>query len=245
MNALIALPDRVGIVLSILFVTAFPVLADTYRPVEVPCPLGGANARGVEIMSQTIWDRYLDGEPIGAHGEPNPPPECPDNGLLVYKDSFSSRELSQLRDYIFSEQYQALRDQNVPTFYRLAKTLEALEAPIVDYYHLYLLALWEIPDGNETLYRHYAREAIPAYRQALKDWHQDSNSWHGEKAEAHMALAELYRRTGNFPLARQHLERTIANTTDLKYIHYGFIDYLDQLIEKRDSDPHSLGETSD
>ena len=50
-------------------------VADTYAPVEVPCPLGGRNARGVEIMSQSIWDRLLDGEPVGAHGEPNPPPE--------------------------------------------------------------------------------------------------------------------------------------------------------------------------
>ena len=65
-------------------------VADTYAPVEVPCPLGGRNARGVEIMSQSFFDRLLDGEPVGAHGEPNPPPECPDNGFLVYKDNFSA-----------------------------------------------------------------------------------------------------------------------------------------------------------
>ena len=244
MNPLIALVSRVGVGLVTLGLIVFPVLADTYRPVEVPCPLGGANARGVEIMSQTIMDRYLDGEPIGHHGEPNPPPECPDNGFLVYKDSFSNRELSQIRDYIFSEQYQALRHQSVPTFYRLAKTFEALDVPIIDYYHYYLLALWEIPDGQNTLYRRYAREAIPIYQQALKDWHQGSNIWPGEKAEAHMALAELYRRTENFGLARKHLERVIENNTDLKFIHYTFIDYLDQLIEKKDSNPHSLWGTN-
>ena len=69
-------------ILALAAVGISSVVADTYAPVEVPCPLGGRNARGVEIMSQSFFDRLLDGEPVGAHGEPNPPPECPQIPML-------------------------------------------------------------------------------------------------------------------------------------------------------------------
>ena len=242
MNLLIKLAHPAGIVLVALISVGLPVLADTYRAIEVSCPLGGVNARGVEITSQTFFDAYLDGEPIGHHGLPNPPPECPDNGFLVYKKHFSDQELARLKDYIFSKDYQSLRQPNTPVFYRLAKTLETLHSPIFDYYHYYLSALWEIPDGNDALYRHYARETIPVYQRALKDWLQHATSWPGEKAEAHMVLAELYRRIGNFALARKHLELTRENNPDFKFVHHSFIDYLDQLIKQKDSDAHSLGD---
>ena len=200
-------------------------------------------ARGVEIMSQSFFGRFLDGEPVGAHGEPNPPPECPDNGFLVYKDNFSGTELSQIREYIFSEAYQSLWRQDAPSFYRLAKTLEYQEIPIEDYYHYYLLALWEIPDGADDLYRNYAREAIPAYLAALKTLEGKVGPFIGQKIEAYMGLAEFYRRIGNFEKAQEYLDQVIEDDADLKFIHHSYVDYMGYLISKKDSDPHMISES--
>ena len=218
-------------------------VADTYAPVEVPCPLGGRNARGVEIMSQSFFDRLLDGEPVGAHGEPNPPPECPDNGFLVYKKYFSESELSQIKEYIFSEAYQSLWHQDAPSFYRLAKTLEYQEIPMEDYYHYYLLALWEIPDRADSLYRDYVRETIPAYLEALKTLEGKVGPFIGQKIEAYMGLAEFYRRIGNFEKAQEYLDQVIEDDADLKFIHHSYVDYMGYLISKKDSDAHMISES--
>ena len=230
-------------ILALAAVGISSAVADTYAPVEVPCPLGGRNARGVEIMSQSFFDRLLDGEPVGAHGEPNPPPECPDNGFLVYKKTFSESELSHIKEYIFSETYQALWRQNAPSFYRLAKTLEYQKIPIEDYYHYYLLALWEIPDRADNLYRHYARETIPAYLAALKTLEGKVGPFIGQKIEAYMGLAEFYRRIGNFEKAQEYLDQVIEDDADLKFIHHSYVDYMGYLISKKDSDAHMISES--
>ena len=73
------------------------------EPIEVECPLGGGNAKGWKILGSAIYGVLLDGRQYGAHVGPLPPPECPDNGFLVYKESFSENELIQLRKYIFSQ----------------------------------------------------------------------------------------------------------------------------------------------
>ena len=75
------------LILSVFGITSS--LKAVERPIEVECPLGGSNAKGFEVLGSALRGFLLDGRPDGGHVEPLPPPECPDNGFLVYKESFS------------------------------------------------------------------------------------------------------------------------------------------------------------
>ena len=77
----------VGMLILSVFGITFSLKA-VEQPIEVECPLGGSNAKGWEILGSAIYGVLLDGRVHGAHVGPLPPPECPDNGFLVYKESF-------------------------------------------------------------------------------------------------------------------------------------------------------------
>jgi hypothetical protein len=78
------------------------------EPITVECPLGGGLANGIETLGMYVTDKGLDGRLYGPHTESHPPPECVDNGFLVYKTDFSETELLQLEKYISSVEYQRM-----------------------------------------------------------------------------------------------------------------------------------------
>ena len=78
----------VGMLILSVFGITFSLKA-VEQPIEVECPLGGSNAKGWVILGSYHSGVGLDGKQYGAHVQPNPPPECPDNGFLVYKENFS------------------------------------------------------------------------------------------------------------------------------------------------------------
>jgi len=212
------------------------------QPIEVECPLGGSNAKGWEVLGSALRGFYLDGRPDGGHVEPLPPPECPDNGFLVYKESFSESELVQLRKYIFSEEYQSMWKNKTPAFYRLAKIYEYEGSPLIDHYYHYVVATWEL-NYFEKKYSFYALEAIEALKKTIDTTQPDLLS-ENQLTELHYLLAELYRRVGDFENAGKEL--LWVKQTDYKkdFIHPHFIEYLDSLILQKDSDPHLISEYS-
>ena len=177
----------VGILMLSVFGITFSLNA-VEQPIEVECPLGGSNAKGWEVLGSALRGFYLDGRPDGGHVEPLPPPECPDNGFLVYKESFSESELVQLRKYIFSEEYQSMWKNTAPAFYRLAKIYEYEGKPLVDYYYHYLIATWE---SSAKKYHYYALEAIEAFKKTIDTMQSDLSS-ETQFVEVHYLLAELY-----------------------------------------------------
>lgn len=211
--------------------------------IEVGCPLGGSNAKGYKILGAYQSGVGLDGRRYGNHVQPNPPPECPDNGFLVYKKNFSESEKIQLRKYIFSEEYQSMWKNNAPAFYRLAKIYEYEGSPLIDHYYHYLIATWEVDTSSVKKYHYYALEAIEAFKKTI-DTMQSNLLSETEFVEVHYLLAELYRRIGDFKNARKELHWVTLTDYKKDFIAPQFIEYLDLLISQKDSDPHMISEYS-
>ena len=229
----------VGMLILSVFGITFSLKA-VEQPIEVECPLGGSNAKGWVILGSYHSGVGLDGKQYGAHVQPNPPPECPDNGFLVYKENFSESELIQLRKYIFSEEYQSIWKNTAPAFYRLAKIYEYEGKPLVDYYYHYLIATWE---SSVKKYHYYALEAIEAFKKTIDTMQSDLSS-ETQFVEVHYLLAELYRRVGDFENARKELEWVMQTDYKKDFIPPQFFEYLDSLILQKDSDPHLISEYS-
>mgnify|MGYP001199218296 CR=1 FL=1 len=233
----------VGILMLSVFGITFSLNA-VEQPIEVECPLGGSNAKGWEILGSAIYGVLLDGRVHGAHVGPLPPPECPDNGFLVYKESFSENELIHLREYIFSEEYQSMWKNKAPAFYRLAKIYEYEGRRIIDHYYHYVIATWKFdypPFGKK--YSFYALEAIEALKKTIDTTQSDLLS-ERQIVEVHYLLAELYRRVEDFENARKELHWVKQTDNNKDYIHPDFIAYLDSLILHKDSDPHLISDYS-
>lgn len=231
------------ILLLVFSVGVFAPINAMDRRIAVPCPLGGKNAQGIEVLGFRLRDSGLDGRPYGAHVAPNPPPECPDNGFFVYKKKFSEAELAQLKQYIFSDEYQKMWRNEAPAHYRLAKIYEYAGIPRSYLTRLYLIATWEVPPWNEELYLYYAHAAIEAIEVAISEM--------GPHAELktivqyQYVLAALYRRVGDFDHARQQLDRVKQTDHNQVFIEAVFINYLDYLISNKDSDSHKMSEAEE
>ena len=233
----------VGMLILSVFGITFSLKA-VEQPIEVECPLGGSNAKGWVILGSYHSGVGLDGKQYGAHVQPNPPPECPDNGFLVYKENFSESELTELRKYIFSEEYQSMWKNTAPAFYRLAKIYEYMGASITDHYYHYVIATWEFdhpPFGKK--YSFYALEAIEALKKTIGIMRSNLLS-ETQFVEVHYLLAELYRRVGDFENARKKLHWMKQTDYKKDFIHPHFIEYLDSLISQKDSEPHMISEYS-
>lgn len=234
---------KIFLFISLLFFTNnFANAVD--KPIEVECPLGGINAKGWITLGSYHSGVGLDGRPYGAHVEPVPPPVCPDNGFLVYKENFSESELIQLRKYIFSQEYQSMWKNKSPAFYRLAKIHEYMGAPIIDHYYHYVIATWKFdhpPFGKK--YSFYALEAIEALKKTIGIMRSNLLS-ETRFVEVHYLLAELYRRVDDFENARKELHWVKQTNYRKDFIHPDFIEYLDSLITQKDSDPHKISEYS-
>ena len=233
----------VGMLILSVFGITFSLKA-VEQPIEVECPLGGSNAKGWVILGSYHSGVGLDGKQYGAHVQPNPPPECPDNCFLVYKENFSESELIQLRKYIFSEEYQSMWKNTAPAFYRLAKIHEYMGAPIIDHYYHYVIATWEFdypPFGKK--YSFYALEAIEALKKIIDTTQSDLLS-ESQIVEVHYLLAELYRRVGDFENARKELQWVKETNHRKDFIHPDFIAFLDSLILHKDSYPHLIADYS-
>ncbi len=231
----------VGMLILSVFGITFSLKA-VEQPIEVECPLGGSNAKGWVILGSYHSGVGLDGKQYGAHVQPNPPPECPDNGFLVYKESFSENELTELRKYIFSEEYQSIWKNTAPAFYRLAKIHEYMGESITDHYYHYVIATWEFdypPFGKK--YSFYALEAIEALKKTIGIMRSNLLS-ETRFVEVHYLLAELYRRVGDFENARKKLHWVKQTDYKKDFIHPHFIEYLDSLISQKDSEPHMISE---
>jgi hypothetical protein len=69
---------------AVTFVT--PLNASTYAEETVKCPVGGEKFKYMVLMSITQWGALPDGMPIGSGYFPTQPPQCPKNGLVMYRD---------------------------------------------------------------------------------------------------------------------------------------------------------------
>ena len=140
-----------------LVAAAAPAFAGFPVSRQMTCPIGGATFDFTTTGSYSTWGSRPDGKPFGSWRFPLEIPECPDNGLIVYKE-FEAGEIARLRPLVESAEYQALRRGDTP-YYRAAWLMRRLEASPTQPLWLLMQATWEA-EPNPALRRRYLEELV-------------------------------------------------------------------------------------
>lgn len=153
------LPRLIGAILAILSIAASaPAAASTFFEVTKKCPVGGEKVKFFDQGSSTSWDALPDGMPSGSGPYPYHLPQCPKNGLVIYRD-FDGPTVARLTPIVLGREYQALRAIETP--YYLACWI-ARKLGDSDVAGLLIAAGWEAKndDPESPRARRYADELI-------------------------------------------------------------------------------------
>lgn len=170
---------------------AAPAQASTYTEEEVVCPVGGEKFTRMALMSISTWGALPDGMPLGSGVFPVELPQCPSNGLVMYRD-FTPEEVARLAPFIASEGYKALRSAGETPRYLAYRTAQFLGDKDL---HWWLLeASWEAKnqDPESARARRYTAEFVEAARLVKPD---EGNL---EAIAARFRLANGLRELGSF-----------------------------------------------
>ena len=173
---------------------------------KMTCPIGGGAFDFVTTASYSTFGERPDGKPYGSWTFPLALPECPDNGLILYKD-YSPEEVAKLEPLVASEAYQALRKEDTP-YYRAYWLMKAMGLGPERYLWALLQAGWEA-DAKPELRTRYLTELVEA--SAAVPARPDDLNWIGMEGRAINALREL----GRFDEALARLEKVPLKTLDV------------------------------
>jgi hypothetical protein len=185
-------------VVAALAFAAAPARAGMPVTETMTCPIGGASFSFTTTASYSTYGERPDGKPYGSWSFPLALPECPDNGLVLYKD-YSAEEVAKLEPLVASEAYQALREEDTP-YYRAYWLMRAMELGPERYLWALLQASWEA-EGKPELRQRYLAELADA--SASVPSRPDDINWIGMEGRAINALREL----GRFDEALARLDK--------------------------------------
>jgi hypothetical protein len=171
------------------------------------CPIGGASFTYAPEASRPAFGTRPDGKPYGTGAFPGPLPECPDNGLVLYKD-YSAAEVAKLEPIVAAADYQALRASDTQ-YYRAYSLMKALGESPEDYLWALLQASWEAVGKPDLRARYLAELAdesgkVPAAPADI--------NWIGMEGRAINALREL----GRFDEALARLDKVPLTGLDVQ-----------------------------
>lgn len=217
---------------AMLLIPAASAAQDS-APAAVPmkCPIGGASFTFTPAPSNGAIGERPDGRPYGARTAPSPLPECPDNGLVLYKD-YEPDEVAKLEPLVASEAYQGLRRGDTQ-YYRAYWLMKEMGLGPERYLWALLQASWEA-EGKPELRARYLTELAEASA-GVEAKPADLN-WIGMEGRAINALRELGRfddalaRLDKLPL--QSIE---ADTSAPKRRWAGYFKNLRTVIERKDA----------
>jgi hypothetical protein len=177
---------------------AAPALAGAPVTRTMTCPVGGASFPFTTSASYSTYGERPDGKPFGSWSFPLALPECPDNGLVLYKE-YTAEEVARLEPLVASEAYQALRKEDTP-YYRAYWLMKAMGLGPERYLWALLQASWEA-EAKPELRKRYLAELAEASA-AVPPRPADLN-WIGMEGRAVNALREL----GRFDQALERLAK--------------------------------------
>lgn len=178
--------------LAAAFLLASTAGARTLGSVERVCPFTGTKFSGRIDLSGTRFCVRLDLKPIGPIGAPPELPVCPDDGFIVFKETFTPAELDRLRPWVGSDGFRAMTASE-STYYRYAETLRRLGQPSDQIAWRLVQASWQV-ERDRDKYARYAALAVKELESLTAN------------RDMVMLAAELQRRTGQFDQARLKLE---------------------------------------
>ncbi len=147
-------------VLLIFILFAPQAFASVMLEREFTCPLDGHTFKRKMPTGATFGGMMLDLRRYGSVPVPPIVPACPNDGFLLYEDSFTEEELTILRAFVLSEEYQAMRETEV-NYWLIAKCMEKLNATPSDMAVTFLQASWEAITKQQ--YARYAKAALAAW----------------------------------------------------------------------------------
>ena len=181
-----------------------PATAATPVTQAMTCPIGGKAFNFATSPAYTTWGERPDGKPYGSLEFPTPLPECPDNGLVLYKD-YEPEEVAKLEPLVAGEAYQALRG-DVP-YYRAYWLMKEMGVPAEASLLALQRAAWQADKQPERRARYLAEFAEETAKLPAKP--SDLN-WIGMEGRAINALREL----GRFDEALARLGKLPASALD-------------------------------
>jgi hypothetical protein len=137
----------------LLAVPAAPAVAGTPVTRQMTCPIGGERFDFTTTGSYTIFGSRPDGKPFGSWSFPLELPECPGNGLIVYKENFEPVELTRLGALIVTPGYRALRGGDT-SYYRLSWLMREMGQPRGDVLWMLVQATWQPADDSPVRARY-------------------------------------------------------------------------------------------
>ena len=222
----------------VLSLASAGVAASTVADVDVTCPIGGKHFTTLAAMSGTQFGKNLDLKPFGAIISPWPIPKCPENGFVMYKETFGQDEIKRLTIFVLSDTYQALQKTET-NYYLAAALMKYLGEPKKNIADALLEATWETE--NDPRYEKYAGEALGAF-ESLADPSSGATS---EDISFYQILAgEMERRLGRFDAAKHRFETLLTRADVRGTVLEQIARQQMALIALKDSATHPVADTS-
>ena len=187
-----------GVCATMLLLQVIPGVAKASIVVEdeTKCPVGGEKFKYMAYASYSTFGAYPDGMPFGSAQFPIALPQCPKNGLVMYRE-FKADEVPKLSTYIEGPEYQALRAAGETPYYLAYRTAKMLGDP--EPHWLLLPASWQAKNADPagSLARRYNEEYIDAVRSLTAD------AQNFESIAARFRAANALRELGRFTEAEE------------------------------------------
>ena len=167
--------------------------ASTTYEALVTCPIDGQQFKASMIGSYQQSGVRLDSKPLGSSVVPFPYPVCPENGFVIYQDTFSETELGAIKLIVSTDEYQRLRRENTD-YYMIAYVKERMGDDDYDLGNMYLRASWEAERDRPYLVDSYRALAIEKFDGFVgRELNRTKEWW-----TAAILAAELDRLLGHF-----------------------------------------------
>lgn len=176
-------------------------------PKTMTCPIGGGSFTFTPGEPGPVIGTRPDGRPYGASAFPFPLPECPGNGLVLYKE-YTPEEVAKLEPIVASEAYQALRTSDT-SYYRAYRLMKDMGLGPEDYLWVLLQASWQA-DGDPALKARYLTELVEG--SAAAQARPNDLNWIGMEARSANALREL----GRFDEATARIDKIPTASLDVR-----------------------------
>jgi hypothetical protein len=208
------------------------VEALTFGETEVRCPIDGKRFTAKVVKSYTIFGRRLDMKPIGALVAPTPLPVCPENGFVIFKQTFSDDEIEKLKSIVLTNEYRSLRRENTD-YFMAAYLMERMGETGVRLGTIYLQASWETEESRPQLADQYRSIAVKIFDEYLVQEKSHSPQW----VQVLIITSDLERMLGRFDEARARLDAAQLDEVPLDSPYRAAIDQVHLYAEAKNAEP--------
>jgi tetratricopeptide (TPR) repeat protein len=232
-NILATVLSPVVIILAVF--TNSRVEALTFRETRVTCPIDGKQFTAKVVQSLSMTGRRLDMKPLGGLAAPWPLPICPENGFVIFKETFSNDELEKLKSIVLAEKYRSLRRENTD-YFLVAYMMERMGETGVRLGWVYLQASWEAEESQPALIERYRSLAVKFYDEYLGQEKKPSDQW----LQALVITSDLERMLGRFDAARARLDAAELDQVPSNSPYRAFIKQIHSHAEAKDAEPEKF-----